>query len=563
MTRNTTFHLSPLAGACLLAWAALPASTALAQSAPDAGRVLQEQASPALQAPRPAAGLRLITPPIEPTLPGGARITLQAVRLSGNTVLSESQLLSALGAVSGQSFDMAGLRALAEQVATAYHDAGYPFARAYLPPQDLSSGQLVIAVVEGRYGAVQATGDAALAAQAQGFLSRLQPGAPIESRSLERATLILDDQPGVRTVTVMRPGTAFGTGDLDVEVIRTPRLHGDMGYDNHGSRYTGEHRLRANVLIDSPFRLGDQVQLSGVTTSESLWLGSLGYSRPLGTDGWRGQVSYAHTRYQLGQEFANAQASGIAKVATLAVTYPWVRSQAVNLTLGVTLQHKDLQDTQGAAGTRSGKTSDAAPLSLQFDQRDSLAAGGVSYGSVSVTPGRLKLGTELKDADARSSVNSNGHFSKWNMDVARSQNTGVAGLSLFGRLSGQWTNKNLDSSEKFGLGGASGVRAYPTGEGFGDTGWLTQLEVRYAVGDFSPYAFYDAGSVRLHAKVGDMTPAPLSNRRSVAGAGLGARYTQGPWSVDASLAWRTQGGRPEADTTVRNPRGWVTVSYRL
>ena len=366
MTRFTSFDLSPLAGACLLAWAALPASTALAQTAPDAGRVLQEQTAPTLQAPRPAAGLRLITPPTEPTLPGGARVTLQAVRLSGNTVLSESQLLSALGTFAGQSFDMAGLRALAERVATAYHDAGYPFARAYLPQQDLSSGQLAIAVVEGRYGTVKATGDETLAPQAQGFLSRLQPGAAIESSALERATLILDDQPGVRSAPVMRPGQDFGTGDLEVEVQRTPSVHGDVGYDNHGSRYTGEHRLRANVLIDSPFMLGDQVQLSGIVTSVHLWLGNLGYSLPLGFDGWRGQLGYAHTHYQLGQEFANAQASGTAKVATLGATYPWVRSQALNLTLGVTLQHKDLQDVQGAAGTRTGKTSHATPAASSY-----------------------------------------------------------------------------------------------------------------------------------------------------------------------------------------------------
>ena len=83
------------------------------------------------------------------------------------------------------------------------------------------------------------------------------------------------------------------------------------------------------------------------------------------------------------------------------------------------------------------------------------------------------------------------------------------------------------------------------------------------MGEFSPYAFYDAGSVRLHAKAAGITPAPLLYERSIAGAGVGTRYVQGPWSADLALAWRTQGGAPEADSTRRNPRAWVKATYRF
>lgn len=553
------FHLSPLVLAGLSVFAIFPA---FAQTAPDAGQVLREQAAPPLPSPRPAAGLRLITPPTEPTLPGGTQVILQTVRVQGHSVLNEAQLLSALGAVSGQSFDMAGLRGLAERVAAVYHDAGYPFARAYLPQQNLGSGQLVIAVVEGRYGEVKATGDSALAAQAQHFLSALHSGAVIASQTLERATLILDDQPGIQTSPVMRPGSTFGTGDLEVQVLRTSALRGDVGYDNHGNRYTGAHRLRANVWLDSPFMLGDQVQISGVTTSEQLWLGSVGYSLPLGGDGWRVNVGYAHTRYELGKEFASVQASGTARVTTLGASYPLVRSQALNLTASASLQHKKMQDVQDSAGTRTGKASDALPLSLQFDRRDAFGGGGVNYGSIGFTAGQLRLGDSLKATDLSSGVQSHGHFQKWNLDLARQQATPVAGLSLLARLSAQQAGNNLDSSEKFGLGGPNGVRAFPTGEGFGDEGWLAQLEVRYTMGAFSPYAFYDAGSVRIHAHPGSLTDPPATNHRTIAGAGVGSRYTQGPWSMDAALAWRTQGG-PAQDTNTRStPQAWLAVTYR-
>ena len=552
----------PGAIACFAVALVVPVAAARAQAVPDAGQVLREQTAPTLQAPRPAAGLRLITPPAEPTLPGGARVTLQSVRVQGASVLSEAQLLADLGDVAGQSFDMAGLRGLAERVADAYQRAGYPFARAFLPQQQLASGQLVIEVVEGRFGEVKASGDAVLAPQAQAFLSRLQAGSVIESGALERATLILDDLPGVKTAPVMRPGAAFGTGDLEVEVQRTPAVRGDLGYDNHGNRYTGQHRLRANLFLDSPFMLGDQVQISTLYGSQDLWLGNLSYSLPLGGDGLRANAGYARTLYELGKELKSSGTQGGAQVFTLGLSYPLLRSQAFNLTATATLQRKDLYSLD-VATAREKWSSDTLPLGLQFDRRDTLGGGGVSYGSLVFTLGQLELSGNKLAQDSSGGVHANGSFHKWTLDLARIQATPVEGLSLFGRFSGQIASKNLDSSEKLGLGGAQGVRAYPSGEGYGDSGWLAQLELRHAMGAFSPYAFCDAGSVRINANTGSLAQPPTSNRRSIAGAGVGTRYVQGPWSADVAVAWRTQGGEAEDANTRRNPRAWVTATYRF
>jgi len=42
-------------------------------------------------------------------------------------------------------------------------------------------------------------------------------------------------------------------------------------------------------------------------------------------------------------------------------------------------------------------------------------------------------------------------------------------------------SRNLTSAEKFSLGGATGVRAYPSGEALGDTGYVFQGELRYII----------------------------------------------------------------------------------
>lgn len=529
------------------------AAPTLGQVAPDAGRALQELAPPP-EMPKPPPRISIDVPSPAPVLPGGAQVTLQAVSFEGNTVFSEEQLLAVLADFSGRSYDLAGLRGLTIRVSDFYQKAGYPFARAYLPPQPLNEGSLKIGVIEGRYGSVRATGDEALATGAHAFLEPLKRGEVIESRLLERTSLLLEDQPGIAIAPILRPGDALGSGDLDVIMKRDRRFGGSAGVDNHGNRYSGAYRARVNLQADSPFLFGDQIDFTSLLTDEKMWLGSLAYSLPLGGSGLRARIGYAHMSYELGKEFSALDSTGIAAVSSIALTFPVVRSLKRNLTLGTTWQHKELRDKQGATNTDSGKRSDSLSLRLDFDMLAGSGGRGITYGAVSWTPGRLKLDRNLALAD-RATARTEGNFHKLNLDVARLQAM-TGRFVLYGRFSGQWANKNLDSSEGFGLGGPNGVRAYPVSEAYGDKGWLAQLELRHDWGKLSPYLFFDGGRITFNARPWDVR----ARNRHIAGAGMGVRYQQHGWNLDAALAWRTAGGRPESVTRDQRPRVWVTAS---
>jgi hemolysin activation/secretion protein len=397
------------------------------------------------------------------------QVLVKTITISGNSRISESELLRALGSATEKPYDFASLSTLASRLTAYYRAAGYPFARAYLPQQDLTKGELRIAVLEGRYGKVVAHGEPGFIDGAQGFLSHLPSGTIMESTALERVTLILDDQPGIRTRPVVRPGQEVGTGDLLFEVQRDHRYKGEVGLDDYGNRYTGRVRTHANLDIDSPFRLGDQIALQTLYTQERMWFGSLAYAAPLGYSGLRGRIGYAHTYYTLGGSFTSLGANGTADVASLGLSYPLVRSLA-----------------------------------------------------------RIQSLTEKVD--------------------------------VYGRASAQWAKGNLDSSEKFGLGGINGVRAYPSGEGYGDSGWLAQVELLYAAGFCVPYLFYDVGNVTLnHTPWG----ASGDNHRSIAGAGAGVRAAYGAWNSNLVLAWKTHGGAPLSDPHDERPVLWASVQYRF
>jgi len=226
-----------------------------------------------------------------------------------------------------------------------------------------------------------------------------------------------------------------------------------------------------------------------------------------------------------------------------------IRSQQTNLNLSADWQYKRLYNSYfyGAATERYHATT--VPVALGFDHRDGLGGGGVTYGALTFTRGNLHKNDPVRQ----------GAFSKVNLDVMRLQ--ALPGkFVLYGRFSGQWANKNLDSAESMPLGGPNAVRAYPLGEASGDQGWLTQLELRYAVGDFTPYVFYDYGRMKINARPGQIAlPAPNQTR---AGAGFGGRYQNASWQVDGVVAWRTKGDAPTSDTHADpKPRLWLTAAY--
>jgi hemolysin activation/secretion protein len=106
--------------------------------------------------------------------------------------------------------------------------------------------------------------------------------------------------------------------------------------------------------------------------------------------------------------------------------------------------------------------------------------------------------------------------------------------SVFLSFRGQFSNKNLDSSQKFILGGPTGVRAYPVGEGSGDEGSAITGEVRYDL-DCMPswlktqlVGFADTGRVRLHKDVWDgaVTNATGKNSYRLSGWGAGVNFSQ-------------------------------------
>ncbi len=523
----------------LLAFFFLVPVTAHTQVRPDAGSVLQEIQQPETQ-PKPDEDIIPQGQPLPETVPGGAQVEVKGIIFTGNTIFNEETLQAVVEDAIGTTRDLAGLRLISERISAFYRGKGYRFARAYIPEQTMTGGELLIEVVEGRYGKVSAIGDPALAAWAQRYLFGLKPGCAIEEKCLERSILILGDQPGIEISPLISPGERVGLGDLEVQVTEGSTFSGQARLDNHGNRYAGEYRGELTLRMNRAFAIGDEVSLRTLYTSEKMWLGQVDYSFPIGYSGLRGNVGYSHNAYDLKAPYQGY--TGTAKVSKAGLSYPLVRSRQSNLAAYVTYHYKDL-DNELLGASYEKKTSSSGVAGMQFDHRDSFGGGGITWGEVFLTAGHL-------DSDNATAVQ--GSFTKANLEISRLQSLSQP-LSLYVNASGQWSDSDLDSSESFTLGGANGVRAYPQGEASGSEGWLARAELRYAANAcFAPYLFYDAGHIAADAG---------GASRSLAGAGIGFRYTQNDWNVDVCAAWETWGGDAQSDDNQRSPRIWVSVIH--
>ena len=545
--------------------------TGWAQTAPDAGSLLQQlerERRPAL--PPKALPSRPAAPAAMQPLQG-ASVTVSNFRFVGNTLLSDGQLAPAVAEYLNRPLDFAQLQAASAAVAAVYRAAGW-IVRAYLPQQDIVDAVVTIQIVEAVFGGVQLEGAPAtrvsLTQIQSGIDAQQAVGAPLNADAVDRALLLADDLPGVAVSGSLREGTQASQTELVIKLADEPLLMGEATLDNTGSRSTGANRLSANLNFNSAFGLADLLSANLIHAQGSDYL-RLGGTLPVGAKGWRIGANASNMRYRLvTAEFEALDSKGTSSTAGLEASYPLIRSRLQNLYFSASLDHKSF-DNQANGTTSTNYRASSLNLSLSGNLFDKLGGGGANSASVALTSGQLNLnGSPNQAADAASSQ-TDGSYRKLRYSASRQQVI-TDEISFYAALSGQWASKNLDSSEKFYLGGSSGVRAYPGSEAGGAAGQLLNLELRWRLPEgFNLTGFFDAGQVTVNAN-NNFTGAPALNDYSLKGAGLTLAW-QGSSGLSLRATWaRRIGDNPnptatgnDQDGSLVSNRFWLTVSLPL
>lgn len=556
MNRTQILVATPLLIATLSAFAAAPVTPT------DAGRVLQDN-KPAPAAP-PVAPPPLKAPEApKPAVPEGAqdvRVKVSEFTFSGNSVIPTETLKAAVAEFTGRDLNFGELLQVGDRVEAVYHKAGYFLAQAVLPPQQIRSGAIAIAVTEGRLGKVRLEGESRVKPDVlYGYLNRLPSGEVLIDSKLDRQALLINELVGVAAKLDLQAGEALGTTDVILIQEPAPLFTGRVEIDNYGMPATGEKRLSINAALNSPLHIGDR--LSGnIVASDTGHLHTYGmrYELPISSDGWRVHIAKSRAVYSLGGAFTALNASGTADSWRGGISYPWLRSRTANLDLQLEADYSDLQDHLGAAGLNLNKKSHGITFSPSGDWQDKILGGGSNQLGLGLRYGQLNLGADAKLLDiAPAGPDTDGSFSKLTLNLFRRQTISkTVGLSF--QWKQQFASTNLDSSEKLSIGGAQTLMAYPSGQSTGDEGGVGKIELRWQARDnLSLGAFAEYARLKLlHKPVAGST----TNHANFRDVGLALNWTVLP-KIDfaASVAWAGNQAPNPADND--RPRIWADLGY--
>ena len=495
----------------------------------------------------------------------------------GNTRVKSRDLRQILSNFVNKNLNFNDLEFATSLVSKEYRSRGF-WAMAYLPEQELNKGAVRIQILEGKIGSVKFFENENVDKKlnlskenAKKYILRGQAvGEMLDVPKLEESIKNLDDVPGITAAASLVAGMGAGETNIAVSMSNTELISGSVRLDNHGSNSAGDSRLSGLFNLDGLFNFGDRFSLSSLK-SQGITYTSLGFNFPVSFDGTRADLSYSFLDYELGKQFKDVEAEGTANNYAFKLFKKLPKFGKINLTTGFSLTHKKLQD-KTLAGVSADKTVDVASIDLNFD--DGSPGLNVNFGNISLKRGNLNLSGNKTDLSMDSqTANRHGDFSKIEYSLGRLQRVGEKNYVNIA-INGQVSFDNLDSSEKFSLGGPSGVRAYPTGEGMGDTGAVLRTEIRRNFSNnWQGLIFYDHGATTLHNRVWNNWNSEnenLENSYQLKGAGIGLNLINSDDYDFGFYAGRRMDKNPgssnngnDGDGTLKKLRFWLFFNRKF
>ena len=490
------------------------------------------------------------TTPVGEIKEAGTHFQIDHIEVQGNTVLPTRKIDAIVAPFIGQQLGAQRLSVLLKRLTQAFVEAGYVTSRAFLGPQNLASGHLLITVQVGHIAAYTLNGKAIVplppgsSSLGGGLLTDAgtlnvfpgSPGDPLNLADLDQGVAQLNRLQRNQAKVEIVPGEQ--AGDSIIAIANTPgdRFYATAGFDNYGSSATGMTRTRLGLEAENLFGWQEALNINAITTLNSnAVVGTMAI--PFG----RYTVSYSVSDSDYQQLIGTtALMYGRTLSHILGLSQTQLRDQSGTLTLNATLTwrrtDREINDipltTQYLAVTRLSE-SWLHKFNANGAQAYFTLEAGVSQGLAA-----LEASHDASDI-ARSDAHS--QFTKWDMNGSVNlplPALGSVNLAYRSSFAAQQTTVALYGSEQLYLGGMDSIRGFRSGTLAADRGlwWKNELTwsnaPAWASGQIEPYLFLDGGKASLIATPGFP---------SLVGIGAGVRV-QGKWQ-GRTLSGEVMAGR--------------------
>ena len=536
------------------------AGRALESATPPQPREIKKDANvlPPTDAPRAAAG------------DNGPTLLVKGFQVTGNTIFTSEELLALVKPWVGKPAGTDQLLDAAEAIKNRYKDAGFFLTQVFVPAQEVPDGVVTLRVLEARIGETHAEVNTQRVAPAivDGYMRLLPKGAAVTEQNVERPLLLLNDLPGLKVSSVLRPGAETGEADLLVKVNDEGKTFGGDAYvDNAGNESTGYARVGADLVANGLLGQGESWTLGGLATEHNgVDIVRGGVTAPVGPYGTKATFALTYLHYNV-LKLTALDADGYAAVASLNVQHPVIRSRNFNLFAVGGGDVKQLDDRTQGGSNHNKRRLYLGHLGVTGDFRDEYFGGSLNSFTLTLSAGDNRIGNEShaleNDQKAGFGHKTNGTFEHLDGDYQRLQAI-TETTSVLVSMRGQLAFQNLDSSEKSSLGGPHGVRAFAVGDGVGDDVFLGTVELRQRVpawtllnAPFVLSAFVDGGRYKnWHDPI---SGSDTDNVHTLGGYGVGLNLTsRDDFQFRLDIARRINKGKFLGSDN-RETRAWASL----
>ncbi|UVJ44673.1 ShlB/FhaC/HecB family hemolysin secretion/activation protein [Pseudomonas sp. LS1212] len=485
-------------------------------------------------------------------------LLIKTIELKGADSLQPAARERLTRPYAGQCLEVAQLNELLKVITDHYIAKGLVTSRAYLPPQELSSGQLSVRVVEGKLERLEGAEGSGLSARELAMSFPGRTGELLNLREIEQLVDQLNRLPSNKAQVELTPGDAVGGSNVRVKNAAQKPWRASLSRSNGGQQSTGEQQWGAGLDWDSPLGLADQLVMRGGHDAQSDHQhGSnnalLYYNLPWGW--WNFNYTYSQSEYR-----SLAQANGFDFKQTGDSQNHQLQAERVI--------HRDAVSktalNAGLSWLRTNNFVEQNRLRLSSN-RISEAQFGINHGR-RIGNAFVNLDLGLQNGIGAFDAQGDGHpgpgkatarYRKYTATLSYLQSFQLLGES-FGFTSlatGQRSEDVLYSPQRISLGGQASVRGYKDQALSGDSGGYWRNELRWArpvtwdwlrpvLAEYGSSLGYDQGVIRGDRYNGDQHGRVSSNSLELFARG---RY------LAASVTFAHSLERPDALTEREAP----------
>lgn len=473
-----------------------------------------------------------------------------------------------------KSLDIQAMRQLQNDVTKFVRDRGYTVCQAVIPPQEVKNGELEVKIYVAKYDTVTRVSQTKKEkiAEISGrvldkYVEQIKPGEVIRDVRLEKTLNRLNDLPGVQARASLKPGRVAGTTGLDIEIERRPVWNNYVFADNGGSKATGRYRYGFYTEINNPGKQGDKIGVSGMTSNGDLWGGSVKYEAPVGYRGTRMGVALSLTDYDSVDDFSGNSWFDT-KGRSIGLSYygytPVYRDKRSRVHAIWGYDYRKLKDKY--TDSEYSMLMSSIGAELQESKRHS-HVGHVGFNGSEYEKNRFTsygatywFGNTVQEQSFVKGDNAShteGFFHKGTAEFTHILFDGKTNYRI--NMNGQIASRNLDSSERFYIGGMNSVRAYAGSTYAGDKGfyWCGEIRRNFGVKGLEAAVFLEGADAGIKGDKG--------NHRTLQGWGLGLRYREdNNWhaQLDYARKFRRETGDAYDSRDSSMGRWWFQV-YKM